>query len=121
VCAPPAPSLGTLQILPYPLGYVPFPGTILDNTFPFLPTGYLTCDGAEVSRAQYSLLYDMIGTYYGSKSPTTFSLPNLQKPDTPLNKYIIYYDIQNIPVVTLRPTLDIAGIQLTGQTTVEFR
>jgi microcystin-dependent protein len=63
----------------------------------------------------------MIGTYYGSKSPTTFSLPNLQKPDTPLNKYIIYYDIQNIPVVTLRPTLDIAGIQLTGQTTVEFR
>lgn len=44
------------------------------------PPGYLLCDGAEVERAKYNDLYDVIGNAYGS--PTvgvgTFRLPDLR-------------------------------------------
>jgi len=43
------------------------------------PTGWLLADGAAVSRATYSDLFDVIGTTYGAgDGSTTFNLPNLK-------------------------------------------
>lgn len=43
------------------------------------PTGWLLCDGTEVSRATYSALFGIIGTSYGAgDGATTFNLPDLQ-------------------------------------------
>ena len=101
----------SLQILPYPMDFVPPPGTILHNTMNFLPPGYLLCDGAEVSRDTYSLLYNMIGVYYGEgDESTTFNVPNLIT-TTPF-QYIIRYEIQMIPCVTITPNLTISGLSI---------
>lgn len=92
---PPVPSVAppsrtNIQILPYPLPYIPPPGTILHNTMNYLPDGYLACDGTAVSRTTYSLLYNLIGTYYGSgDGSTTFTLPRLSH--TVSYEYIIRY------------------------------
>lgn len=52
------------------------------------PTGYVICDGSEVSRSGYSDLYSVIGDSFGSgDGVNTFNLPN---PDGNVNiKYII--------------------------------
>ena len=60
-----------LQILPYPLAYLPPPGTILHNTTNLLPDGFLVCDGALLDRNDYSVLFQMIGTFYGSGDGVT--------------------------------------------------
>jgi microcystin-dependent protein len=42
-----------------------------------LPTGWLRCDGAAISRTTYAALFDAIGTTYGvGDGSTTFNLPN---------------------------------------------
>lgn len=49
---------------------VPFAGTNI-------PTGFLLCDGAAVSRTDYADLFDSVGTTYGAgDGSTTFNLPN---------------------------------------------
>ena len=54
-------------------------GTILSMAAPSLPTGYLECNGATVSRTTYSALFSLIGTTYGAgDSSTTFVLPDLR-------------------------------------------
>ena len=43
-----------------------------------IPTGYLNCDGAAVSRSTYSTLYALIANTYGAgNGSTTFNVPNL--------------------------------------------
>jgi len=43
-----------------------------------IPTGFLECDGAAVSRSTYSALFAVIGTDYGAgDGASTFNLPNL--------------------------------------------
>lgn len=43
------------------------------------PTGWLTCDGSEVSRTTYATLFAAIGTLYGAgNGSTTFNLPDLR-------------------------------------------
>jgi hypothetical protein len=85
-----------LQILPYPLAYLPPPGTILHNTTNSLPEGFLVCDGALLDRTEYSVLFQMIGTFYGSgDGNSTFQLPTV-----PMNvpyEYIIRYIPQVLP------------------------
>lgn len=42
------------------------------------PTGFLACDGSNVSRTSYADLFALIGTTYGSgDGSTTFTLPNM--------------------------------------------
>lgn len=42
------------------------------------PEGALICNGAEISRTTYKLLFDIIGTTYGEgDGSTTFNLPDL--------------------------------------------
>lgn len=44
-----------------------------------IPSGYLACNGAAISRTTYAKLFDVIGTTYGSgDGSTTFNLPNLE-------------------------------------------
>ena len=43
------------------------------------PTGFLLCDGSNVSRTTYAALFAVIGTTYGAgDGSTTFTLPNKQ-------------------------------------------
>lgn len=52
--------------------YLPYGGTSA-------PTGFLLCDGSEVSRSTYSTLFGVIGTAYGSgDGATTFTLPDMR-------------------------------------------
>tara|TARA_R100001509_G_scaffold132729_1_gene86249 strand:+ start:3429 stop:4019 length:591 start_codon:yes stop_codon:yes gene_type:complete len=44
-----------------------------------IPSGFLECNGANVSRSTYSALFAVIGTTYGAgNGSTTFTLPDLQ-------------------------------------------
>lgn len=57
--------------------YTP-PGAILIYAASAVPSGWLGCDGAAVSRTTYSGLFAIIGsTYGGGDGSTTFNLPNL--------------------------------------------
>ena len=106
-------GVNTIQLLPYPLTYIPSVGTILINTINYLPAGYLACNGAAVPIETYNPLYDMIGTYYGTGNGlTTFNLPNLIGSGDPSYKYIIRYDLQIIPCVTVAPNLTVTGLNL---------
>jgi microcystin-dependent protein len=58
------------------------PGVTLPYSGTVVPTGWLTCDGSEVSRSTYAALYAALG---GASSPygqgngsTTFNLPDLR-------------------------------------------
>jgi microcystin-dependent protein len=53
-------------------------GTILPWSAASLPSGFLECAGAAVSRSTYSALFGVIGTTYGAgDGSTTFNVPNL--------------------------------------------
>ena len=53
-------------------------GTIIAFAANSAPTGYVLCNGANVSRTTYSNLFAVIGTTYGEgDGSTTFTLPNL--------------------------------------------
>ena len=53
--------------------------TIVPWTAASIPTGFLECNGANVSRSTYSALFAEIGTTYGAgDGSSTFGLPDLQ-------------------------------------------
>ena len=53
--------------------------TIVPWSSASVPTGFLECDGAAVSRSTYSALFAIIGTTYGAgDGASTFNLPDLQ-------------------------------------------
>ena len=53
-------------------------GTILPWSSASIPSGFLECAGAAVSRSTYSALFGVIGTTYGAgDGSSTFNLPNL--------------------------------------------
>ena len=52
--------------------------TIVPWSSASVPTGFLECDGAAVSRSTYSALYAIVGTTYGvGDGSSTFNVPNL--------------------------------------------
>lgn len=54
-------------------------GTITSWSDSSIPSGFLECDGSNVSRTTYSGLFAVVGTTYGSgDGSTTFGLPDLQ-------------------------------------------
>ena len=54
-------------------------GTILPWSAASVPTGFLECDGAAVSRSTYSALFAVIAsTYGGGDGSSTFNVPDLQ-------------------------------------------
>jgi len=60
------------------VSYTPV-GSVLVYAGSSAPSGWLLCNGSEVSRTTYSKLFNIIGTTYGGgDGTTTFNLPNLQ-------------------------------------------
>lgn len=107
-------ALGDIQILSYPIAYSPPPGTILYNTVNYVPTGYLPCDGSEVSRTDYAVLFNMIGTIYGAgNGVSTFDLPNLTL-QLPPYRYIIRFDIPESITFEINKNLRLNDISLAG-------
>ena len=54
-------------------------GTIVPWSASSVPSGFLECNGANVSRSTYSALFAVVGTTYGSgDGSSTFGLPDLQ-------------------------------------------
>jgi microcystin-dependent protein len=54
-------------------------GSITQFAASSAPTGWLICDGSNVSRTTYAALFAVIGTTYGSgDGSTTFGIPNLK-------------------------------------------
>jgi microcystin-dependent protein len=54
-------------------------GSVSAYTGTSAPGGWLLCDGSDVSRSTYDVLYAIIGTTYGvGNGSTTFNLPNLK-------------------------------------------
>lgn len=52
-------------------------GTIQSYAGPIAPPGYVLCDGAALSRAEYPALFDLVGTLYGAgDGKTTFNVPD---------------------------------------------
>jgi len=56
----------------------PFVGEVRLVGFNFAPAGWNTCNGQLLSIADYSTLFNLIGTTYGGDGQNTFGLPNLQ-------------------------------------------
>lgn len=113
-------ALGDIQILSYPIAYSPPPGTILYNTVNYVPTGYLACDGAEVSRTDYAVLFNMIGIIYGvGDGESTFNLPNLTL-QLPTYRYIIRYDIPESITLEITNHLRLKDIGLSGLAGMSF-
>ena len=84
------PSVVQMEILNYPPSQTPPAGAILTNTTGSTPTGYLPCDGSEVSRTTYVALFNIVGTYYGEgNGSTTFNVPNLTNDCNAAILYII--------------------------------
>ena len=54
-------------------------GSVFCRAIATVPTGYLECNGAAVSRTTYSALFAIIGTAYGAgNGSSTFNLPDLR-------------------------------------------
>ena len=52
-------------------------GSIVAYTMPTSPYGWLICDGSEINRSQYQVLFNVIGTTFGSGDGIyTFNLPD---------------------------------------------
>jgi len=54
-------------------------GTIIPYAGATIPSNYMKCEGQELSRIEYDILFSAIGTTYGAgNGTTTFNLPNLK-------------------------------------------
>jgi microcystin-dependent protein len=54
-------------------------GTIISFAGSTAPSGYLVCDGSEISRATYADLFSVLGTTWGAgNGTTTFNIPDLR-------------------------------------------
>lgn len=58
--------------------YCASPGEIRAFAFTPLPTGWLVCNGAAISKVGYSLLYAQIGTNFGDPGGGNFNIPDLR-------------------------------------------
>ncbi len=56
----------------------PFIGQISMFGFNFAPRFWARCDGQQLSIAQNSALFSLLGTTYGGNGQTTFALPDLR-------------------------------------------
>lgn len=60
------------------MGSQPFLGEIMIFAGNFAPRGYAFCNGQQMSIAQNTALFSILGTTYGGNGQTTFGLPDLR-------------------------------------------
>lgn len=53
-------------------------GVIRSIATPNANLGWLLCDGRDLDRIEYTALFNLIGTTYGSASASTFKIPDLR-------------------------------------------
>jgi len=53
-------------------------GSVFTHASTTLPSGYLECNGASVSRSTYAALFSAIGTTWGSSGGSVFNVPDLR-------------------------------------------
>ena len=74
---------GTANVGPLPFNVIEMTTGTIDlwgGTAETVPSGWLLCDGAAVSRATYANLFTAIGILYGAgNGTTTFNLPSIKK------------------------------------------
>lgn len=64
-------------------------GTIIPYSTVSAPDGYLSCNGAAISRETYKELFAIIGTTYGKgDGSTTFNIPNLSNAIMPTSNSV---------------------------------
>lgn len=76
-----------------------------------VPSGFLSCNGTNISRTTYSLLFQEIGTKFGvGDGSTTFSLPLLNNANT--NNFFLAKGDNNM--ISTSNTLNTTSTNLTG-------
>ena len=79
-------------------------GTIIHYAGRTVPSGWLICNGANVSRTDYAALFAAIGTIYGAgNESTTFGLPNLNArylEGTTYTRFVGTYHSAELPNIT---------------------
>jgi len=76
-------------IIEYSDNIIILPGNIVTYVSDQIPDGYLLCDGSDASREVDSILFSVIGTFYGDgDGSTTFCLPDLED-ENQSNHYMI--------------------------------
>jgi hypothetical protein len=66
-------------IIEYSDNIIILPGNIVTHVSDQIPDGYLLCDGSDASREVDSVLFSVIGTFYGDgDGSTTFCLPDIE-------------------------------------------
>jgi hypothetical protein len=66
-------------IIEYSDNIIILPGNIVTHVSDQIPDGYLLCDGSDASREVDSILFSVIGTFYGDgDGSTTFCLPDIE-------------------------------------------
>jgi microcystin-dependent protein len=69
---------GTIRTADPSLAFVPV-GVMMEWPTATAPTGWLLCDGSQVSRVTYNALFNVMGTTYGAgDGSTTFTLPDFR-------------------------------------------
>ena len=88
------PAVVPMEIGQYPTHKAILPGEIVANNTGSVPPEFLACNGKEVSRITYGMLFGIIGTYYGDGNGiSTFNLPNLSNTEFPHVIYMIKFDL----------------------------
>lgn len=60
-----------------------------------VPSGFLECNGSDISRTDYKALFDAIGTKFGDgDGSTTFTLPNIADATDPKIHYLIKWNVE---------------------------
>lgn len=82
-------ELDNLQDAKVPIGFI-----MQVNDISNIPSNWLSCDGQELNKADYSDLYQIIGNTYGSTAET-FNLPDQNKGSENIDASLIppYYFI----------------------------
>ena len=96
-----------------PVSLVPS-GTIIQFAGKTIPDGYLSCNGALVSRTQFADLFSAIGTTWGTgDGKTTFKLPNMHHrflEGTTTTSEVGTYVEAGLPNITGSTSWDVNGL-----------
>jgi hypothetical protein len=71
------PAVVPMEIGQYPTHKAILPGEIVANNTGSVPPEFLACNGKEVSRITYGMLFGIIGTYYGDGNGISYYVPFL--------------------------------------------
>lgn len=106
-------SVGANDLSLVPVSLVPS-GTIIQFAGKTIPDGYLSCNGALVSRTQFADLFAAIGTTWGTgDGKTTFKLPNMHHrflEGTTTTSEVGTYVEAGLPNITGSTSWDVNGL-----------